>query len=862
MKKHFLFLALILASLASMGQSGKKITLKGGSSSSGTAAPAGLADSLASHNAQIKLNAANAALNSTNVANNTTAIALKAPLASPVFTGTVKNGSDTLASLSQMRSTIAQAFAPVRTAFVTKIPFKNFTTIIDQKVLTQDTTFTYDSVGATAGYTTMLRLVGNGVASINVSAFKLIKNSQPYDATDGVVNLLSFLYDGTDYTVMINQVNGGTINSLVTPAAPTNYTIDETNKTIGWTPTPGYANANLYEISFNNGFGWVDVPANPYTFTATSFAAGVVKIRVKATASNNSGSVLANANPYPASLPTPSAPTAGVVNDTYGTDTYDWTNNSSYTAVTDYEYTTNGGTSYTTCSAKPIVIGDVALASGQVGVRVKATSNNYASATLYSTAAFTQNPTAPTVSTGSSSSVTNVSAVAAGTISSTGTASVTAYGIEYSTTSGFTSGSGTKVASSNLSGSAFSSTLSSLTASTTYYFRAYATSTAGTGYGSQATFTTSAAATPTLSASAISAFGNVCTGATATNSFTLTGTSLTSANVTVTPPTGFTLSTDNSTFSASLTLTPSSGSISQTVYVKFAPSAVQSYDGNIAIAGGGASSINAAVTGSGVNSAPTVSTGASSSVTSTGATLAGTLSSAGCTTVSAYGIEYSTTTGFTAGTGTKVAASNLSGSAYSVTLSGLSNSTTYYYIAYATNSAGTTYGTQSSFTTSGTSQVVLSSAGGLSSGQGSGFGGSNLNLLGVTSNTWVTTAGTVNTIKFYLKAVPAGTMTSMDINVWRKNGSNTYDRIGTVNVLVSAMVSGNNTVTVSSPFSVQVGDYVGLSLSGTCTNSPFATILGSGTQSRYALAAVGGTTGIDWDSKTSDTKYYPIQLLQ
>jgi hypothetical protein len=124
---------------------------------------------------------------------------------------------------------------------------------------------------------------------------------------------------------------------------------------------------------------------------------------------------------------------------------------------------------------------------------------------------------------------------------------------------------------------------------------------------------------PTLSATTLESFGNVAVGTTAgPKSFTLTGSNLT-GNVTVGALNGFTYSTtETGTYATSLTLTPSSGSINQTIYVKFTPTAVQSYNGNISISGGGATSINVAAQGSGILAAPTAT--AATNVSATGFT--------------------------------------------------------------------------------------------------------------------------------------------------------------------------------------------------------------------------------------------------
>jgi len=213
------------------------------------------------------------------------------------------------------------------------------------------------------------------------------------------------------------------------------------------------------------------------------------------------------------------------------------------------------------------------------------------------------------------------------------------------------------------------------------------------------------AAGPTISLSSLTDFGDVCTGTTAgPNSFTITGTNLTTDNVTVAALTGYTYSTTSGgTYTSSLNLTQGGGAYSQDIYVKFDPSLVQSYDGNIVVDGGGISSPeNCAATGSGVNSGPGIDTPTSTSITTTTAVLGGNITDLGCSNITEIGIEWSTTDGFTEGTGTEV--SETSGAPYStgaftVNVSGLSASTVYYFKAYAENSGGRVYTTQGTFTT-------------------------------------------------------------------------------------------------------------------------------------------------------------------
>ena len=167
--------------------------------------------------------------------------------------------------------------------------------------------------------------------------------------------------------------------------------------------------------------------------------------------------------------------------------------------------------------------------------------------------------------------------------------------------------------------------------------------------------TPNGAAVPTLSVSPTLAFGNVCTGTTSTAlSFTITGTALTGAAVTVGALTGYTYSTTLAgSYTATLNLTQGGGAYSQVIYVKLSPVAVTTYNGNTPVGGGGATSVNEAVTGAGINPLPAVTTGAASLITINSATLAGSATTACGTIISPYGIEYSTTNGFPNGTDRK-----------------------------------------------------------------------------------------------------------------------------------------------------------------------------------------------------------------
>lgn len=235
----------------------------------------------------------------------------------------------------------------------------------------------------------------------------------------------------------------------------------------------------------------------------------------------------------------------------------------------------------------------------------------------------------------------------------------------------------------------------------------------GTSYAAGATLSSISANTvlyaqwtvsssPSLIGSALTAFGGQCISNTyGPNSFTITGTSLTSANITVSSLTGFTFSTTSGgTYTSTLSLTQPGGSYSQTIYVKFTPVSAVSYDGNIVVGGGGASNINVAASGSGVSTAPSVTTTAAGSITFAGAVSGGSSISAGCGTITAKGVVWALTANPTTSSNLGMTSDGTGTTSYSSTIAGLSAGTTYNYRAYVTNSNGvTSYGANQTFTT-------------------------------------------------------------------------------------------------------------------------------------------------------------------
>ncbi|MBU3713795.1 MAG: hypothetical protein FGM46_02470 [Ferruginibacter sp.] len=107
---------------------------------------------------------------------------------------------------------------------------------------------------------------------------------------------------------------------------------------------------------------------------------------------------------------------------------------------------------------------------------------------------------------------------------------------------------------------------------------------------------------PSLNASSLTSFGNICNNTTAgPNSFTVSGTALNAGNITVGPLSGYSFSSSSGgAYTSTLDIPQAGGTLSATtIFVKFSPTAIQSYNGNIPVSGGGANSINVAATGSG-----------------------------------------------------------------------------------------------------------------------------------------------------------------------------------------------------------------------------------------------------------------------
>lgn len=136
------------------------------------------------------------------------------------------------------------------------------------------------------------------------------------------------------------------------------------------------------------GTGTADVGGTDVTMSGSEQMVGLINaagvLRVNAGGSVGTGSGGSGGG---TTLPTPTAPAGGTVDDTANTFTF--TPATGY-AATAHEYSVNGGSTWANCSSNVVNVGDVSITSGNVKIRVKAVTDvNNAGAILSSSSAFT-----------------------------------------------------------------------------------------------------------------------------------------------------------------------------------------------------------------------------------------------------------------------------------------------------------------------------------------------------------------------------------------------------------------------------------------------------------------------------------------
>jgi len=115
-------------------------------------------------------------------------------------------------------------------SYAGSISFGKLVTNYGSTTLSATITPTKTTTGQQPGYGAIWRVVGNGTDSVNLVNFK-IAGDGVFDKTNGILNLLMFMYDGTDHWVGIIQEGNG-IPADVTSPTLASAVVTNTNKNI------------------------------------------------------------------------------------------------------------------------------------------------------------------------------------------------------------------------------------------------------------------------------------------------------------------------------------------------------------------------------------------------------------------------------------------------------------------------------------------------------------------------------------------------------------------------------------------------------------------------------------------------------
>jgi uncharacterized protein (TIGR02145 family) len=588
----------------------------------------------------------NIATNTASITTNTTAINLKAPIASPLFTGTVAIGTTNPSSAAALDITsTSQGLLLPRLSYVQKTAI---TSPVAGLVL-------WCSDCGTSGE----MQVYNGTSFVNIVGGAAQFALPVISSTTGAYSITTSA-----------AMSGGVITS--------DGGASITARGIVWGISAG---SSTYSVTSGTGLG-------TFTSAITGLTSGVTYY-VRAYATNSIGTRYGSE----ITLNTAQAVATLAVTTTVSSI-------GSTTATSGGNITYNGGATVTVSgvvwsTTSTPTISDSKTTDGLANGTYTSTITGLTPGTLYYVRSYATNSvgtnygaqisfttlnTATISATASATSITSSTATSGGTITTDGGAAVTSRGIVYGTTtesSTFSVNSGTGTGT-------YTSSLTGLSPATTYYVRSFATNSVGTVYGTEINFTTIAIEPTVSSTSAVTSI----TGSSATSGGTITsdgGASVTSRGLVWGTTTGSstfsaTTGTGTGTYTSSLTgLAPAT-----LYYVRaFATNSIgTTYGAEISFT---SLAITPTVTG----------TASATSVTSTTATSGGTITSDGGASVTARGIVYGTTTEsstFSATTGTGTGT-------YTISLTGLTPATTYYLRSFATNSVGTVYGTETNFTT-------------------------------------------------------------------------------------------------------------------------------------------------------------------
>ncbi|RNI26638.1 SprB repeat-containing protein [Rufibacter latericius] len=117
-------------------------------------------------------------------------------------------------------------------------------------------------------------------------------------------------YSAGSATVYVQDSEGNTTSATVTvrQAAPVldgPLSVDAAAKTANWAMHPSFAGLSSYEFSANNGGSYTTTAARPVTLAPGTYAAGALRLRLKAGSTYNSSNYISNAVAVTIAAPEP-----------------------------------------------------------------------------------------------------------------------------------------------------------------------------------------------------------------------------------------------------------------------------------------------------------------------------------------------------------------------------------------------------------------------------------------------------------------------------------------------------------------------------------------------------------------------------
>lgn len=177
------------------------------------------------------------------------------------------------------------------------------------------------------------------------------------------------------------------------PSSPVLISADDIVDTVEITLVQGFTQLSDYQVDF--GDGWVELASNPIQIGNVDIAPNTIKIRVKANEVNGrpAGAELVVPQAFSKVIGKPESPTLPVVDN--ANNKFGWTLVPGFDALSMYEYSVDGGKTFSAVTANPQILNDDAYAIGEVCVRVKQSDDNAASSLLCNDKVYTVTPATP-----------------------------------------------------------------------------------------------------------------------------------------------------------------------------------------------------------------------------------------------------------------------------------------------------------------------------------------------------------------------------------------------------------------------------------------------------------------------------------